>query len=142
MQGHLSGVQKRVKDEHCPFALNLHCLNHQLQLSVKWMNTGHNLVNRITDNCKIIVKLIRYSPKRGAALEVVKNRIRDCRGHVPSWYTSLSKKVLQFCVTRWTVRASSLLSIDSNHLSIMSLFAVTMLNKEDKNGLNEERNVR
>ena len=84
MQGHLSGVQKRVKDEHCPFALNLHCLNHQLQLSVKWMNTGHNLVNRITDNCKIIVKLIRYSPKRGAALEVVKTRIHDCCSHVPS----------------------------------------------------------
>ena len=102
------------------------------------MNTGHNLVNRVTDNCKIIVKLSRCSPKRGSTLEVVKERIRDCKGNVPLYYTSLSKKVLNFYVTRWTVRASYLMSIDINHLSILSMFAEIMMDKEEKKDLNEE----
>ena len=46
MQGHLSGVQKRIKDEYCPFAANLHCNNYILQLSVKEMSNDHNLVGR------------------------------------------------------------------------------------------------
>ena len=76
MQGHLSGVQQRIKNKHCPFALNLHCINHQLQIDVKGMNKGHNLISRITDNCFIIVKLINYSPKRAAALEKAKDDIK------------------------------------------------------------------
>jgi len=94
MQGHLSGVQYRIKIEYCPFALNLHCVNHQVKLSVKVMNNGHNLVTRITDNCKIIVKLINYSPKRGASLERVIGIIKSGIRAPPSYYTTLTKKVL------------------------------------------------
>ena len=72
MQGCLSGFQERIRSDNCPFAINLHFLNYQLQLSVKVMNKGHNLVSRITDNCKIIVKLINCSPKQGASMERVK----------------------------------------------------------------------
>ena len=72
-------------------------------------------------------------------MEVVKEIIRNCNGNVPSYYTSFLEKAFNFCVTRWTVRASSLKSVDSNHLSIMSMFAEIMMDKEEKKGLNEEK---
>ena len=139
MQGHLSGVQKRIKSDYCPFALNLHCVNHQLQIDVKGMNKGHNLISRITDNCFIIVKLIKYSPKRAAALEKAKDDIKRGINAPPSYYTSLTKKVLDFCVTRWTVRYNSLHSIDVNHLSLLSLFCSILLDKDERRGLKVEK---
>ena len=139
MQGHLSGVQHRIRVEHCPFALNLHCINHQVQLSVKMMNKGHKLVSRITDNCMIIVKLINYSPKRNAGLERVKNTIKQGINAPPSYYTNLKKKVLDFCVTRWTVRASSLSSIDQNHLALLKLFCDILMDRTERNSLNAEK---
>ena len=52
MQGHLTGAQQRIREEFAPFAIPLHCVNHQLQLSVKEVNNkGHNLIRRVTDNC-------------------------------------------------------------------------------------------
>ena len=139
MQGHLSGVQQRIKMEYCFFALNLHCFNHQLQLSVKAMSKGHNLVTRIGDNCKIIVKLINYSPKRAAGMEVVKKRIKSGIHAPPSYYTTLTKKVLDFCVTRWTVRSKSLLSIDVNHISLLVLFCDLVSDRVEKKNLDAEK---
>ena len=69
MQGHLSGVQKRIRDEHAPYGVLIHCNNYVVQLSVKANNKGHNLISRITDNCLIIVKVIKYSPKRSEMLK-------------------------------------------------------------------------
>ena len=43
-----------------------------LQLSVKAFSNGHNLVGRTCDNCRIIVKLINYSPKRTSHFEEVR----------------------------------------------------------------------
>ena len=97
------------------FAIPLHCVNHQLQLSVKEMNNkGHNLIRRVTDNCFVIVKIIKYSPKRKAMLDKVKDTIDECRRAVnkpKNVYASLNAKILDFCVTRWTFRADSLKNI-------------------------------
>ena len=139
MQGHLSGVQSRIKNEYFFFALNLHCYNHQLQLSVKAMSNGRNLVTRITDHCKIIVTLINCSPKRGSGMEVVKGRIKSGIHEPSSCYTTLTKKVLYFCVTRWTVRSKSLLSIDANHLSLLLLFCDIVTDRVEKRGLKADK---
>ena len=139
MQGYLPGVLQRIKAKYCPFALNLHCVNHQLQIDVKCINKGHNLISRITDNCFIIVKLIKYSPKRAAALEKAKEDIKRGINAPPSYYTSLTKKLLDFCVTRWTVRYNSLHSIDVNHLSLLSLFCSILLDRDERNGLKVEK---
>ena len=125
--------------EYCFFALNLHCFNHQLQFSVKAMSKGHNLVTRIGNNCKIIVKLINYSPKRAVGMEVVKKRIKSGIHAPPSYYTTLTKKVLDFCVTRWTVRSKSLLSIDVNHISLLVLFCDLVSDRVEKKNLDAEK---
>ena len=57
----------------------------------------------------------------------------------PSYYTLLSKKILDFCVTRWTVRANSLKSIDVNHLGLMTLFVTIMSDKEKRSNLGAEK---
>ena len=72
MQRHLSGVQKRIKDERCTFAVNRHYNMHILQLSAKEMINGHNLVGSVCNKCRVIVKLIYYSPKRTSHFEKVR----------------------------------------------------------------------
>ena len=96
-------------------------------------------MSRITDNCMIIVKLINYSPKRNAGLERVKNTIKQGINAPPSYYTNLKKKVLDFCVTRWTDRASSLSSIDQNHLALLKLFCDMLMDRTERNSLKAEK---
>ena len=75
MQGQYAGVRKMIRDDFAPFAANLHCINHQLQLSVKEMNKEPNIIQRVTDNCYAIAKIIKYSPKRVAQLKDVKEEL-------------------------------------------------------------------
>ena len=100
MQGYLSGVQKILRDDFTPFGIQLHSLNHQVQLTVKNNNKGHNLITRITDNCFVIVEIMTYSPKRTAMLEKIKKEINDAVDQPKHSYASLKKKILDFCVTR------------------------------------------
>ena len=57
----------------------------------------------------------------------------------PSYYTTLSRKILDFCVTRWTVRANSLISIDVNHLGLITLFVTIMSDREERSNLDAEK---
>ena len=143
MQGHLSGVQQRIRENFAPFAIPLHCVHHQVQLSVKEMNNkGHNLIKRVTDNCFIIVKIIKYSPKRNAMLDKVKHTIDSCRRAVnepKNVYASLNTKILNFCVTRWTVRADSLNNIMKNYIALQTLFATILIEKTEKKGVNSDK---
>ena len=139
MQGHLSGVQKILRDNYTPFGIQLHCINHQVQITVKNNNKGHNLITRITDNCFVIVKIIKYSPKRTAMLEKIKKEIHDAVDQPKHSYASLKRKILDFCVTRWTVRARSLENILCNYEGIVSLFARLLTDKEERQGLNADK---
>ena len=122
------------------FAIPLHCVNHKFQLSVKEMNNrGHNLIRRVTNNCFVVVKVIKYSPKRTAMLGKVKDTIDDFRraANTPkNVYASLNAKILEFCVTRWTVRARSLNNIMNNYLALQTLFATILTDKIEKKGVN------
>ena len=72
MQSHLSGVQQRIKDRYCHFAENLYCNNYIMQLSINGTNNCYILVGRKCDNCRIIVKILNYSPKRTSRFVKVK----------------------------------------------------------------------
>ena len=139
MQGHLSGVQKRIRDEHAPYGVPIHCNNHVVQLSVKANNKGHNLISRITDNCLIIVKVIKYSPKRSEMLKKVQKEIQDSVTDPKTYYTTLRSKILDFCVTRWTVRAKSLNNILKNYVALVTLFAKIMSEQSERSALNQEK---
>ena len=139
MQGHLSGVQKRIRDEHSPYGVSIHCNNHVVQLSVKANNKGHNLISRITDNCLIIIKVIKYSPKRSEMLKKVQNEIQDSVIVPKTYYTTLRSKILDFCVIRWTVRAKSLDNILKNYLALVILFITIMSDQRERSALNQEK---
>ena len=69
----------------------------------------------------------------------MKNTIKQGINAPPSYYTNLKKKVLDFCVTRWTVRASSLSSIDQNHLALLQLFCDMLMDRTERNSLKAEK---
>ena len=115
-------MQKILKDDCTPFGMQLHCLNHQVQITVKNNKKGHNLITRITDNCFVIVKIIKCSPKRTAMLEKIKKEIHDAIDQPKHSCASLKRKILDFCVTRWIVRASLLENVMFNYEEIVSLF--------------------
>ena len=54
-------------------------------------------------------------------------------------YTSLKAKILEFCVTRWTVRAGPLNNIMKNYEALQTLFARILTDKVEKNGFDEEK---
>ena len=72
-------------------------------------------------------------------LEKIKKEIHDAVDHPKHSYDSLKKKILNFCVTRWTVRATSLQNILSNYEGIVSLFARLLTDREEKQGLNADK---
>ena len=92
MQGHLAGVQQLIRRDTAPYGVPIHCNNHVVQLSVKANNKGHNLISRITDNCLIIVKVIKYSPKRSEMLKKVQKEIQDSVTDPKKYYTTLRLK--------------------------------------------------
>ena len=72
-------------------------------------------------------------------MEVVKERIKSGIHVPPSYYTTLAKEVLDFCVTRWTVRSKSLLSIDVNHISLLVVFCDLVSDRVEKKNLDAEK---
>ena len=72
----------------------------------------------------------------------VKDTIDECRRAVnkpKNVYASLNAKILDFCVTRWTVRADSLKNIMKNYLALQTLFATILTDKVEKKGVNGEK---
>ena len=72
----------------------------------------------------------------------VKDTIDECRRAVnkpKNVYASLNAKILDFCVTRWTVRADSLKNIMKNYLALQTLFATILTDKIEKKGVNGEK---
>ena len=136
MQGHLNGVQHILRQDYAPFGAPLHCMNHQLQLSVKMRNKESDLMKRITDNCLIIVKIVRYSPKRATMLDSLK---RNEIAVDSNYYSTLKSKILDFSITRWTVRHRALNNIRKNYIPLLTLFAKILSDNEEKKGLNTEK---
>ena len=46
MQCYYAGVQKMIRDKFAQFAAKLHCIKHQLQISVKEMNKEPCLIKK------------------------------------------------------------------------------------------------
>ena len=99
MSGHRSGVAKQLRDEE-PRALYLHCHGHALNLAAGDAIKKCKFTKDALDVAFEVSRLIRFSPKRTAELEKIKNELAlDSPGF----------RVL--CPTRWTVRAASLKSL-------------------------------
>ena len=73
-------------------------------------------------------------------LEKIKQETHDAVDQPKHSCASLKRKILDFCVTRCTVRASSLENMLCNHEEIVSLFATLLTDKEEGQGLNADKN--
>ena len=63
MQGVSNGVQAKFRQLHSPFAVGLHCTVHRLNLGAKSSVSSSQLLKDVIAYCRVIIKLIRFSPK-------------------------------------------------------------------------------
>ena len=92
-----------------PKALYLHCYGHSLNLAVSDTMKEVKPMSDTLDHCLEICKLIKFSPRRDAIFNKLKEELSP---HVPGLRT--------LCPTRWTVRGNSLESIRKNYLTLFA----------------------
>ena len=110
MSGHRSGVATQISSDE-PRALFTHCYGHSLNLAMCDTIKGTKLMRDVMDVTHEISKLIKYSPKRNAQFNCLKDQITP---DTPGF------RVL--CPTRWTVRANSLKSVQDNYTVLQELW--------------------
>ena len=105
--GPMAGIkngQGVIIQREVPTAHLTHCHGHALSLAVHDTMKGSKILSDATDTSREVCKLIKFSPKRQAVLERIKD---DMKIDAPAI------KVL--CPTRWTVRAESFNRIIENY---------------------------
>ena len=113
MTGSRNGVAAQLRQEETRAVLT-HCYGHALNLAVEDTIKKSKVCCDAMDVGFEISKLIRFSPKRSAALERIKLEIGE-RDHTSS------PSIRAFCPTRWTVRADAIDSILSNYSDLNKL---------------------
>lgn len=89
----------------------MHCYGHALSLSVNDTVKQSEVMKDCLDTSFEVIKLIKFSPKREAMLNKLKEEVG-----------SDSPSVRTLCPTRWTVRTNSLSSILANYEHIQDLW--------------------
>lgn len=110
MSGHRSGVSTQILSLE-PRALYTHCYGHSLNLAMCDTIKKCKLTRDTMDTTHEISKLVKFSPKRNAAFDKIKQELSP---NTPGF------RVL--CPTRWTVRAKSLHSIIDNYAVLQQLW--------------------
>ena len=119
MRGPKSGVAKQLRELE-PRALYLHCHGHALNLAVGDAIKNCKYTNDALDVAFEVSKLVKFSPKRSAELEKLKEELAlDCQG------------VRVLCPTRWTVRAESLKSLLCNYIALQHLWEIAKSSTTD-----------
>ena len=93
-------------------AVFTHCYGHALNLSVGDTIKQSHIMKDCLDTCYEFVKLIKFSPKREAMLQQLKEEMG-----------SEASSIRTLCPTRWTVRAESLASILANYNELCISFS-------------------
>ncbi len=110
MAGAKSGVAVQIQ-EKAPKALFTHCYGHALNLSVNDTIRQSTVMRDCLDTSFELIKLIKFSPKREAMLNLIKEEVG-----------SDSPSIRTLCPTRWTVHANSLSSVLANYEHIQTLW--------------------
>ena len=109
MSGVRNGVQALVKSE-AKQALYVHCLAHSLNLCLKDVTNGCDLIRTVMDFIYSLVQLIRFSPKRLSLFESLRKEI--C---LQSSDSTCMTSLRMLCPSRWTVRHGSIDIIIRNY---------------------------
>ena len=113
MTGSRNGVAAQLKEEENRAGLT-HCYGHALNVAVGDTLKKSKVYRDAMDVGFELAKLIRFSPKRNAALGRIKVESGDSE-------TSSGPGIRAFCPTRWTVRADAIDSIRSNYSDLNKL---------------------
>lgn len=97
-----NGVAKQISNEESR-AVFSHCYGHALNLAVGDTIKQIKVLKDVFDVIYEVTKLIKFSPKRDAVFEKLKEAVSP---------DNAGFRVL--CPTRWTVRAASLQSVIDN----------------------------
>ena len=119
MAGSKNGVATQILSIE-PRALFTHCYGHSLNLAVCDSIKHCKIIEDAMDVVHEITKLIKFSPKRGAIFDNLKEELSP---DTPGF------RVL--CPTRWTVRANSLQSVLDNYAALQSTWETTLESKLD-----------
>ena len=114
MSGIRNGVQALLKREK-PRALYVHCLAHSLNLAVQDMTAKCDLVRNVMTFVLDLVQLIKFSPKRTSLFDSLRKDVA-----INSNDSELTPSLRSLCITRWTVRHSSIDSILQNYSILIS----------------------
>ena len=115
MTGCRNGVAAQLRQEESRAVLT-HCYGHALNLAVGDTLKKSKVCRDAMDVGFEISKLIRFSPKRNAALERIKLESYTEEDHVSGL------GIRAFCPTRWTIRANAIDSILSNYSDLNKLW--------------------
>ena len=110
MAGSRSGVATLVQQEE-PRAVFTHCYGHALNLACLDSLKGSKLMKDALDIVYEIMKLIKKSPRRNSAFQLLKEKMSPA-----------SPGIRILCPTRWTVRADALRSIVENYVVLQALW--------------------
>ena len=108
MAGSNTGVSTQINAESKGLALFTQCYGHSLSLALKdvFKKMENLVLSNSLDFAHEITKLIKFSPKRQAIFDKLKETCADVQG-VPGIRT--------MCPTRWTVKGTSCKSILDNY---------------------------
>ena len=107
MSGSRNGIATQIIEEEC--AVYTHCCGHALNIAVGHAITQSKICRDALETTFEISKLIKFSPKRNAAIDRIKADIPEEEAHTVVGIRS-------FCLTRWTVCGDSISSILDNYL--------------------------
>ena len=116
MSGHRNGVSTQITAEESR-ELYTHCYAHSLNLAVSDAIKQSKICQDALDTAYEITKLIKFSPKRNAAFDRIKNELST----EDSTSDLGSRSIKKICATRWTVRVESVLSILNNYCILTEL---------------------
>ena len=114
MSGSRSGVAAKLlaKEKR---ALYIHCFAHALNLAVGTTMKQSKVCSEALEVSFEVSKLIKFSPKRNAALDNIK-------AEDPEDDSISDTGIRTFCPTRWTVRGESIASILENYIVLKKLW--------------------
>ena len=125
MTGVRTGVATRIKQEN-PKCLLTHCYCHALNLAIGDTVKNVQLLKEVLDTAYELTKLVKYSPKRQAALKTKQEELKLNNVKLPvDGYDSEGEsfsRLRLLCPTRWTVRAKALWSISNNSCQLSRCF--------------------
>ena len=122
MTGVRNGVATIIKREN-PKCLLTHCYCHALNLAVGDTVKSVPLLKETLEDAYELTKLVKYSPKRQAALKNKQEELKIASLNLPvdANSTEVFSRLRLFCPTRWTVRAKALHSISENYKPIIEM---------------------